>query len=99
MHKFGKYKTINLTFGILPFLAGVLISLMREDSPAAQQWLSIVSLDCLIECAFLDLIAIVCGLDSPWIWECGSVPDYAEYVSRRFSILPRCFSDQHPQLL
>ncbi|KZP06017.1 MFS general substrate transporter [Athelia psychrophila] len=44
MHKFGKYKTINLTFGILPFLAGVLISRMREDSPAAQQWLSIIPL-------------------------------------------------------
>ncbi|KZP06007.1 MFS general substrate transporter [Athelia psychrophila] len=44
MHRFGKYKTLNLTFGLLPFLAGVLICLMREDSPAAQQWLSIIPL-------------------------------------------------------
>ena len=42
MHKTGRYKTINLVFGSFPFLAGVLISMMREDSPAAQQWLSIV---------------------------------------------------------
>ncbi|KZP16059.1 MFS general substrate transporter [Athelia psychrophila] len=39
-----QYKTLNLTFGLLPFLTGVLICLMREDSPAAQQWLSIIPL-------------------------------------------------------
>ncbi|KAF7981055.1 hypothetical protein HWV62_35520 [Athelia sp. TMB] len=44
MHKTGRYKTINLVFGSFPFLAGVLISMMREDSPAAQQWLSIIPL-------------------------------------------------------
>ncbi|KAF7981056.1 hypothetical protein HWV62_35522 [Athelia sp. TMB] len=43
MRKTGKYKKISVVFGALPFLAGVLISLMREDSPAAQQWLSIMA--------------------------------------------------------
>ena len=46
MHKTGKYKKISVIFGAFPFLAGVLISLMRVDSPAAQQWLSIVRPPC-----------------------------------------------------
>lgn len=38
----GKYKFISLTFGILPFIATVLIATMNEDSSPARLWLSIV---------------------------------------------------------
>ena len=43
MHRTGKYKMMNLTFGFLPFIAALLITFMKPDSPQAQQWLSIVS--------------------------------------------------------
>ncbi|KAF9792644.1 major facilitator superfamily domain-containing protein [Thelephora terrestris] len=42
MHKTGKYKFINLTFGILPSMAAVLIVTMNEDSSPARLWLSII---------------------------------------------------------
>ena len=35
----------NLIFGIFPFVAAVLISLMREDSPQVLLWLSIVRIE------------------------------------------------------
>jgi len=42
MHRTGKYKTINLVFGILP-LCGVLpLVFLREDSGFVQKWLSVV---------------------------------------------------------
>jgi len=44
MHRTGKYKAINLIFGILPFIAGVLITRIKEDSGLMQSWFSIVSL-------------------------------------------------------
>ncbi|PCH38509.1 vacuolar amino acid permease [Wolfiporia cocos MD-104 SS10] len=44
MHRTGKYKRLNLIFGLFPFAAAILISLMREDSPPAQLWLSIIPL-------------------------------------------------------
>ncbi|KAJ7753413.1 vacuolar amino acid permease [Mycena maculata] len=44
MHRSGRYKTINLIFGIFPFVGAVLISLMREDSGPIQSWLSIIPL-------------------------------------------------------
>lgn len=44
MHRTGKYKKLNMIFGIFPFIATVLLSMMREDSPSLQLWLSIVSL-------------------------------------------------------
>ncbi|KAJ7142124.1 vacuolar amino acid permease [Mycena crocata] len=44
MHKFGRYKTINIIFGIFPFVGGVLISQLREDSGPLQSWLSIIPL-------------------------------------------------------
>ena len=43
MHRTGKYKMINLIFGIFPFVAAVSISLLREDSNWFQMWFSIVS--------------------------------------------------------
>ena len=43
MHKTGKYKMINVIFGIFPFIATTLLILLKEDSPAIQQWFSIVS--------------------------------------------------------
>jgi len=42
MHRTGRYKTLNLIFGIFPFAAAILISLMREDSPQVVLWLSIL---------------------------------------------------------
>jgi len=42
MHKTGKYRLINLLFGIFPFIAGVSISMLREDSGPIKSWLSIV---------------------------------------------------------
>ncbi|CCM04545.1 uncharacterized protein FIBRA_06726 [Fibroporia radiculosa] len=44
MHQTGRYKRLNLIFGLFPFVAAILISLMREDSPPAQLWLSIIPL-------------------------------------------------------
>ena len=53
MHRTGKYKLINLTCGILPFIGMVLIVTMNENSSPARLWLSIVRKanppDCLIE--------------------------------------------------
>jgi len=42
MHRTGKYKVLNVVFGLFPFVATVLLSLMREDSPDVQLWLSIL---------------------------------------------------------
>ncbi|KZT74098.1 MFS general substrate transporter [Daedalea quercina L-15889] len=44
MHRTGKYKTLNLIFGLFPFVAAILLSLMREDSPSFQLWFSIIPL-------------------------------------------------------
>ncbi|KAJ7932806.1 vacuolar amino acid permease [Mycena leptocephala] len=44
MHRTGRYKKINLIFGIFPFVGAVLISRMREDSGPIQAWLSIIPL-------------------------------------------------------
>ncbi|EPQ50683.1 vacuolar amino acid permease [Gloeophyllum trabeum ATCC 11539] len=44
MHKTGKYKMINLIFGICPFIGAVLVSTMREDSNPVHQWIGIVPL-------------------------------------------------------
>ncbi|KIJ19357.1 hypothetical protein PAXINDRAFT_68922 [Paxillus involutus ATCC 200175] len=44
MHRTGRYKLLNSTFGILPFVGIVLITLLREDSPSWQQWFSIIPL-------------------------------------------------------
>lgn len=35
---------MSLIFGIFPFIATILLSLMREDSPPFQLWFSIVRL-------------------------------------------------------
>ncbi|KIK92448.1 hypothetical protein PAXRUDRAFT_792966 [Paxillus rubicundulus Ve08.2h10] len=44
MHRTGRYKLLNSTFGIFPFVGIVLITLLREDSPSWQQWFSIIPL-------------------------------------------------------
>lgn len=44
MHRTGKYRRLNLVFGLFPFVAAILLSMMREDSPPAQLWLSIIPL-------------------------------------------------------
>ena len=43
MHATGRYKTLNLIFGIFPSIGAVLIYNMKEDnSGPIQSWLSIV---------------------------------------------------------
>ncbi|KAH9890458.1 vacuolar amino acid permease [Cubamyces lactineus] len=44
MHRTGKYKRLNLTFGFFPFVSATLIALMRENSPPIHQWLAILPL-------------------------------------------------------
>uniref|UniRef100_A0A0W0GD98 Putative vacuolar amino acid permease n=1 Tax=Moniliophthora roreri TaxID=221103 RepID=A0A0W0GD98_MONRR len=44
MHRTGKYKMINLVFGILPFIASLLIIQIHETSGWVQSWLSIIPL-------------------------------------------------------
>jgi MFS family permease len=44
MHRTGRYKLINLIFGCFPFIASILITMMKVDSPPAQLWLSIIPL-------------------------------------------------------
>ncbi|KAI0792604.1 MFS general substrate transporter [Abortiporus biennis] len=44
MHITGRYKTLNLVFGLFPFVAAILLSLMKETSPQVQLWLSILPL-------------------------------------------------------
>ncbi|KAF8891127.1 vacuolar amino acid permease [Gymnopilus junonius] len=44
MHKTGRYKTINLIFGMFPFIGASLIYHIREDSGPLQSWLSIIPL-------------------------------------------------------
>ena len=43
MHRTGKYRSLNLIFGIFPFVAAVLLARMREDSHPIVLWISIVS--------------------------------------------------------
>ncbi|KAJ7069283.1 MFS general substrate transporter [Mycena amicta] len=42
MHRTGRYKNLNLIFGLLPFFGVTFISLLREDSGWIQSWLSII---------------------------------------------------------
>ncbi|KAF4609247.1 hypothetical protein EYR40_001600 [Pleurotus pulmonarius] len=44
MHRTGRYKFINITFGACPFIATVLITWMQESSGPLQLWLSIIPL-------------------------------------------------------
>ncbi|KIY46255.1 MFS general substrate transporter [Fistulina hepatica ATCC 64428] len=44
MHRTGRYKALNMIFGIFPFIATILIYRMREDSGPIQSWLSIIPL-------------------------------------------------------
>lgn len=42
MHSTGKYISLSLTFGILPFIATMLIATINENSSPAKLWLSII---------------------------------------------------------
>ncbi|KAG6909883.1 hypothetical protein DXG01_014692 [Tephrocybe rancida] len=44
MHRMGKYKMINLTFGWFPFIGASLVASLRKDSPAFHSWMGIVPL-------------------------------------------------------
>jgi hypothetical protein len=48
MHRTGRYKALNLIFGVFPFVATVLISMMREDSGPLQLWFSIVNISLIL---------------------------------------------------
>jgi uncharacterized membrane protein len=71
MRKTGKYKTLNMAFGFLPFVAAILLTQMREDSNQAHLWLSIASIH---YCRFLRFVSepyCSFGLDTTGLWECG----------------------------
>lgn len=42
MHRTGRYKTINASFGLFPFIGATLIATMREDADPYRTWLSII---------------------------------------------------------
>lgn len=42
MRRYGRYKTLNMIFGILPFCAAILMTQMKETSNPAHLWMSIV---------------------------------------------------------
>ena len=42
MHRTGTYRRLNLIFGFFPFIAAVLLAMMREDSHPVMLWISIV---------------------------------------------------------
>lgn len=42
MKRYGRYKTMNMVFGIFPFCAAILMTQMKETSSPAHLWLSIV---------------------------------------------------------
>ncbi|TFK35458.1 vacuolar amino acid permease [Crucibulum laeve] len=42
MHKTGRYKKINLIFGLFPFIGAVMVSRLQEDSNAFLSWFSII---------------------------------------------------------
>lgn len=44
MHKTGRYKTLNMVFGIFPFIGAIAICLINEKSGPIQSWLSIIPL-------------------------------------------------------
>ncbi|KAF5318050.1 hypothetical protein D9619_012125 [Psilocybe cf. subviscida] len=44
MRRYGRYKTMNMIFGILPFCAAVLMTQMKETSNKAHLWLTIMPL-------------------------------------------------------
>ena len=75
MHATGRYKTINLIFGVFPFIGAVLIYRMREDSGPIQSWLSIVG------CFFLPIIYLPHTqrfIDPSWFWQRCRVTNFAQ---------------------
>jgi len=78
MHRTGKYKLLNLTFGIFPFIATILIRKMRVDSGPLQLWLSIVRL----RCAYNNMHPLKCAIDSARVRERRGASDYAHRPSR-----------------
>jgi hypothetical protein len=73
MHRTGKYKLLNLIFGLFPFVAAILIRMMHEDSGPIQLWLSIVRL-LLPSDPMVDEYAT----DSDGLRERSSIADYAQ---------------------
>ncbi|KAJ6630409.1 major facilitator superfamily domain-containing protein [Mycena sp. CBHHK59/15] len=54
MHRTGRYKTLNMIFGIFPFIGAVLISNLQEDSGPIQSWLS----SCVIPLGFGNAVVL-----------------------------------------
>jgi hypothetical protein len=63
MHRTGRYKMINITFGFFPFVAAVFLTMMKEGSGPIQSWLSIVRVT-LVSYSEPQLPVT----DSSWIW-------------------------------
>ena len=77
MHATGRYKTLNLIFGIFPSIGAVLIYYLREDSGPIQSWLSIVRLFFSFYCFSLSRKNFY--VDSSWFWKCCCVTNFAQY--------------------
>lgn len=82
MHLTGRYKTLNLLFGIFPFIGAFLIYKMREDSGPVQSWLSIVR-RVFFPLSF-PIINYKVFIDPSWFWKCCCVTNYAQYGYNQF---------------
>jgi hypothetical protein len=65
MHRTGKYKMLNLTFGFFPFIAAMLITTMNEHSSDARLWLSIVNMSVTQQFILLNVT------DRRFLWDSG----------------------------
>lgn len=68
MHRTGRYKLLNLIFGVFPFIGITFITLMRADSGPLQMWLSIVPLGFGNAVVFqTNLVALLAHLPESWM--------------------------------
>lgn len=66
MHRTGKYKTLNVVFGILPTIAAILIATLDERSPEWVEWGSIIPLGFGNSVVLqTTLIALLASVDRP----------------------------------
>ncbi|PPR05145.1 hypothetical protein CVT26_012231 [Gymnopilus dilepis] len=70
MHKTGRYKTINLIFGLFPFIGASLIYYIKEDSGFLQSWFSIIPLGfgnaVVLQTMLKDAMAVATGFGQLW---------------------------------
>ncbi|GAW03957.1 vacuolar amino acid permease [Lentinula edodes] len=67
MHRTGKYKMINMIFGIFPFIGTVLISQIHENSGWLQSWFSIIPMGfgnaVVLQTMLIALLAHIPGME------------------------------------